>query len=159
MSYDPRVNAHEPSLLEKLRAAVAGGPPLRLAVLFGSRATGKAAAGSDVDIGILPADERMPIGEELAFASALSAVTGTEVDLVRLDHAPPLLGCEIARAGVCVFEAVPGAFAAWRAAAMSEWIDFDEMIAPHRERFLRRLAGRASSAPPSGPSLPRGGRP
>jgi hypothetical protein len=84
----------------------------------------------------------MSIGEELAFASALSAVTGTEVDLVRLDGAPPLLGREIARVGVCVFEAEAGAFAAWRAAAISEWIDFDEMIAPHRARFLERLASK-----------------
>jgi predicted nucleotidyltransferase len=37
---------------DRLRAALAGGPPLRLAVLFGSRATGRARAGSDFDVGI-----------------------------------------------------------------------------------------------------------
>lgn len=127
------------SLIAKVRAAVASGPPARLVVLFGSRATGKAVAGSDIDIGIVPANAQMSIGEELAFASALSAVTGTEVDLVRLDHAAPLLGREVALSGVCLLEEHPGVFAAWRATAMSEWIDFDEMIAPHRERFLQRL--------------------
>jgi predicted nucleotidyltransferase len=91
--YHPFVNADAPSLLEKLRAAVASGPPLRIAVLFGSQATGKALAGSDVDVGILPLDPAMSMGEELAFASALSAVTGTEVDLVRLDDAPPASAC------------------------------------------------------------------
>ena len=141
MRYHGTVSAPDPSLLAKLRAAVASGPRLHLAVLFGSQATGKASPGSDVDLGILPFDAGMSIGDELAFASALSAVTGTEVDLVRLDGTPPLLGREIARVGVCVLEAAPGAFAAWRAAAISEWIDFDEIIAPHRARFLERLAG------------------
>jgi hypothetical protein len=36
----------------------------------------------------------------------------------------------------------PGTFAAFRAEAMSRWIDFEETIAPHRAHFLRRLAGR-----------------
>jgi predicted nucleotidyltransferase len=126
--------------MAKLRAAVASGPRLRLAVLFGSQATGEAVAGSDVDVGILPVDDRMPMGEELELASALSAVTGTEVDLLRLDHASPLLGREIAVSGICLLEENVGSFTAWRAAAMAEWIDFDEMIAPHRERFLERLA-------------------
>ena len=96
------------SLIAKVRAAVASGPPARLVVLFGSRATGKAVAGSDIDIGIVPANAQMSIGEELAFASALSAVTGTEVDLVRLDHAAPLLGREVALSGVCLLEEHPG---------------------------------------------------
>ncbi|GAC1518637.1 MAG: hypothetical protein NVS3B10_20590 [Polyangiales bacterium] len=152
------MDAHLSSLVAKLRAAIASGPPLRLVVLFGSQATGKAAKGSDVDIGILPADRGLPIGDELAFASTLSAATGTEVDVVRLDGAPPLLAREIAQVGVCVFEASPGAFAAWRAAAISEWIDFDEMIAPHRARFLERLAGRGSPATSSRPMQPGGGR-
>jgi len=148
------VNATSPSLLAKLRTAAVSGLRLRLAVLFGSQATGRAAAGSDVDIGIVPDDRGLTLGEELAFASALSAVTGTEVDLVRLDHADPLLGREVAQSGVCVFEAEPGAFAAWRATAMSYWVDFDEMVAPHRERMLQRLARRAASG--DGGS-PRGG--
>lgn len=101
--------------------------------------------GSDVDLGILPIEPQLPIAEELAFATEVSAATGTEVDLVRLDHADPLLGREIARCGVCVFEAQPGAFVAWRAFAVSQWIEFDEIIAPHRERFLRRLASREAA--------------
>lgn len=113
------MNPPRPSLLAQLRTAVASGPRLRLAVLFGSQATGKAAPGRDVDIGIVPLDAAMPIGDELAFASALVAVVGTEIDLVRLDHAAPLLGREVAQSGVCLFEAAPGAFAAWRASAMS----------------------------------------
>lgn len=129
-----------PPTLAKVCDALARGPHLRLAVLFGSQATGEARGGSDADIGIVPVDPDLPLADELALASALSEITGVEIDLVRLDDPPPLLGREVARDGVCLFEADPGAFAAWRAEAMSRWIDFDEIIAPHRALLLARLA-------------------
>jgi len=125
---------------DRLAAALAGGPALRLAVLFGSRATGRASAGSDFDVGILPVDPELSLHDELAFAASLSAAVSGEVDLVRLDGDAPLLGAEVARTGVCLFEAAPGTFAAYRASAMSRWIDFDGIVAPYRARFLRRLA-------------------
>jgi predicted nucleotidyltransferase len=132
------------ALRARLGAALAEGPPLRLAVLFGSRATGRARAGSDVDVGIIPVDAALSLHDELALASALSALSKTEVDIVRLDDTAPLLGAEIARDGVCLFEESPGVFAAFRAQAISRWIEFDDTIAPHRARFLRRLSsGRA----------------
>jgi predicted nucleotidyltransferase len=127
-------------LLDRLRAALAGGPPLRLAILFGSRATGHAREGSDIDIGILPVDPQLSLNEELLLASTLSAAVSAEVDVVRLDDDAPLLGAEVARDGICLFEANSGVFAAYRATAMSRWIDFEETIAPHRATFLRRLA-------------------
>jgi predicted nucleotidyltransferase len=111
-----------------------------LAVLFGSRATGRARTASDFDIAILPVDPELSLHDELALAASLSAAASAEVDLVRLDDDAPLLGAEVARTGVCLLEAAPGTFAAYRASAMSRWIDFDATIAPHRARFLRRLA-------------------
>jgi predicted nucleotidyltransferase len=125
---------------DRLRAALADGPPLRLAVLFGSAATGRARAGSDVDVGIIPADPALALHDELALAAALSAAVSAEVDLVRLDADAPLLGAQVAREGVCLLEAEPGVFAAFRAEAISLWLDFEETIAPHRALFLRRLA-------------------
>jgi predicted nucleotidyltransferase len=127
--------------LRRLREALAQGPPLRLAVLFGSRATGKAGVSSDYDVGILPVDPALSLHEELALASNLSGAVRAEVDLVRLDHDAPQLGAEVARSGVCLFEAAPGTFAAYRARAISVFIDFDSLVAPYRARFLRVLAG------------------
>jgi predicted nucleotidyltransferase len=129
----------DPVLLERLRALLGDGPPLKLVVLFGSRAKGQERTGSDLDIGILPVEPTRPLREELALAAALSAAAGVEVDLVRLDRDDPLLGREVAQTGVCLFEATPGVFSAYRATAMSRWIDFDEAVAPHRANFLRRL--------------------
>ena len=135
------VTCAAPTLLTKLRDALSKGPPLRLAVLFGSQATGSARPGSDFDIAILPLDLELSLGDELALATSLSAVTGSEVDLVRLDKDDPLLHREIALHGICLLEEAPGTFSSYRANAVSRWIDFEETIAPHRARFLRRLAG------------------
>lgn len=130
-----------PSLVSKLRDVLSKGPALRLAVLFGSQATGRARPGSDFDIAILPADLELSLNDELMLARSLSAATGSEVDLVRLDKDDPLLHREIALHGLCLAEDVAGRFSAYRANAVSRWIDFEETIAPHRARFLRRLAG------------------
>ncbi len=75
------------ALRERIRAVLAAGPQLRLAVLFGSQASGTGREGSDVDIGIVPVDSNLTLRDELLLASSLSAITGTEVDVVRLDGA------------------------------------------------------------------------
>jgi predicted nucleotidyltransferase len=127
--------------LARLRSALEASALVRLAVLFGSRATGTARSASDFDVGILPWDSGLALQSELALAAALSGVVGQEVDLVRLDGDNPLLGREVARTGFCLFEAEPGLFAAYRASAVACWLDFDEVSTPHRRNFLRRLAG------------------
>jgi len=126
-------------MIAQVSAACAAAFPLELAVLFGSFASGRARSGSDVDIGILPSND-VALSAELALASSISAITHTEVDIVRLDRDDPLLGREVARHGIPLYERMPGAFAAYRARAMSTWIDWNEIITPYRERFLRRLA-------------------
>lgn len=134
--------SHETAeLLARLTETCERAFPLRIAVLFGSRATGRSRPGSDFDVGIVPVDPEMSLRDELALSSSLSAVTGAEVELVRLDRVDPLVGREVARDGVCLFEQAPGTFAAYRADAMSTWIDFEETIAPHRAHLLRRLGG------------------
>jgi predicted nucleotidyltransferase len=134
------VTALEAPVLERLRFTLAGSTLVRLAVLFGSRASGTARPSSDFDVGIVPHDPRFSLRDELALSSALSGVVRGEVDLVRLDRDDPLLGREVSLSCICLYEAEPGAFAAYRAAAASRWIEFDETIAPHRQRLLRRLA-------------------
>lgn len=129
-------------LLSKLRSVVEAGVPLRLLVLFGSQASGRASVGSDVDIGVVPIYGDLTANDESALVNALSAAANAEVDLVRLDQADPLLGREVARSGICIFEKKPGTFARWRARAMSEWIDFDQTISPYRKRYLQRIVDR-----------------
>ena len=93
--YPFHVPSPDPSLLQRLREAMPGGLPLRLAVLFGSRATGPVRDDSDVDLGIIPCDPELVLGDELGEASRLSGLLGLEIDLVRLDQDNPLLGREV----------------------------------------------------------------
>ena len=131
-------------LVATLRDAIAQAPPMRLVVLFGSRARDRARPDSDVDVGIVPVDAALPLGAELALQSALSKAAGSEVDLVRLDGDDLLVGREAALHGVLVYEERPGLYAGWRARAMSEWLDFETSLGPARERWLERIAARGS---------------
>ncbi|HWL87217.1 MAG TPA: nucleotidyltransferase domain-containing protein, partial [Polyangiaceae bacterium] len=108
-----------PDLLQRLRTLLVEGPSLRLAVLFGSRIKGGARPSSDFDIGIIPVDRHLSLHVEFGLASALSEVVRAEVDLVRLDTDDPILGREVARHGLCLFEEEAGMFAAYRATAIS----------------------------------------
>jgi predicted nucleotidyltransferase len=88
------------TLVDDLKRALAEGPPLRLAILFGSAVSGRARPDSDVDVGILPDDTDLPLHAELDLQSALERACGRPVDLVRLDRASTLLKWEAARHGV-----------------------------------------------------------
>lgn len=111
-------------------------------MLFGSQAKGRAREDSDVDVGVLPSGLGLSLAEELELARQLSEACGLEVDVVRLDRDDPLLGYEAARHGLPIWETVAGNFAAYRARAISTWLDFEETVAPHRKTYLLRLARR-----------------
>jgi predicted nucleotidyltransferase len=97
--------------------------------------------GSDVDIGIIPADPGLALAAELELQASLARACGREVDLVRLDRAPTLVKWEVARGGRVLLES--GRFEAARfiAAAASEYLDYAPSFTLAAERFQRRLAG------------------
>src|SRR5215218_781574 len=77
----------EDSVVESLRKALRGRRDVRLALLFGSRARGRARPDSDADVAVLGKDLNL-----LALASDLSEAVGIEVDVVSLtDPGYPLL--------------------------------------------------------------------
>ena len=134
----------DPVLIARLGAVLRAGPPLRLAVLFGSAAVGRRRPDSDVDVAILTAD---PIDADRArdFIVDLARAAEADVDLVDIDQAPTLLKWRIAVHGVPIVEAAHGEFARFRARAASEYIDFAPALAYHGERFRRRLVEEGSS--------------
>ncbi|MGH7899892.1 MAG: type VII toxin-antitoxin system MntA family adenylyltransferase antitoxin [Candidatus Binatia bacterium] len=91
------------TLVAVLEAALAEGPALSLAVLFGSSARGHAHADSDVDLAILPVDPELPLHAELVLQATLERACGRSVHLVRLDYASTVLKWEVARQGIMVF--------------------------------------------------------
>jgi predicted nucleotidyltransferase len=84
-------------VLERIRQLLERTPGVRLAYLFGSAARGQDRDASDVDIAVL-LDASAPLEEDL-LREALERVAVREVDLVRLDRAPPLLLAEVLREG------------------------------------------------------------
>jgi uncharacterized protein len=125
-------------LLERLRQCAASLPEVRLAVLFGSTARGKAGSRSDVDIGVLldpdTPDARNRVEYELG-----RAVRDREVDVIFLKDAPPLLRFEIARDGVVLCQEEDGLWTDFKAQAMIDWWDWEPIARRIEEALIARL--------------------
>jgi len=120
--------------LEVLRA----GPPLRLAVLFGSRATKRARANSDVDIAIVPRDGTFQFNDELRISSQLSKRLRLKIDLIRGDQASALHRFAIARDGVLLQADSPAEWSRFRGQAASEHAEIAEIIERTTNLFRQR---------------------
>lgn len=139
MTFDPDL------LLARLRRALAEGPPLRLAILFGSAARGTLHAESDVDVGIIPRDAGLPWDEESDLQVRLTRACGRAVDLVRLDRASTLLRWEAARTAVRLLAEPLSEHPRFIAVAAIEHADLMTSLGPAAERFRQRLAARAGA--------------
>jgi predicted nucleotidyltransferase len=133
---------------DRILSVLQAGPPLRLAMLFGSAARGTAHAGSDLDIGIVPVDPELALSIELDLQAELARVCGRDVDLVRLDRAPTLVKWKVARDGQVLLQWSPSEAARFVASAASEYLDFAPSFERAAERFRRSLvrAGKQVSA-------------
>lgn len=88
-----------------VRAAdhLARDPRVQAVYGFGSRARGEAGPASDVDVAVL-LDRKVSLKEELVLrAKVTSELRRDDVDLVILNHAPPLLRYEVVAAGCRLF--------------------------------------------------------
>lgn len=121
--------------IEALRGALHGRKDIRLALLFGSRARGRARPDSDADVAVLGRDLDL-----LEIAADLSAAARIEVDVVSLeDPGYPLLNA-LLRDSLVLHEGERGAAATWRAHALLD----AELDRPGYERmrdaYLKKLA-------------------
>lgn len=108
---------------------------LDLVLLFGSRARGRARAGSDTDIAVL-ARERLPIPALDAITRDLKSVFGSEVDVVDLQAAPPLLAGRIAR-DAKPLAGSPRAFSRARVRCAARYLDFQPHLGRRRSHLRR----------------------
>jgi predicted nucleotidyltransferase len=126
------------SLEDRLRQTVASLPEVRLAVLFGSIARGKAEPESDVDVGVLlepdSPDARSRVEAELG-----NAVGDREVDVIFLKDAPPLLRFEVARDGVVLRQDQDGLWTDFKARAMIDWWDWEPIASRIEAALIERL--------------------
>ena len=109
---------------------------LRLALLFGSVAQGRAHVGSDVDIAVLGNGF-----DVLALTAELSLLLGREVQVVSLEKSSFALRKAILRDGICLFELSPGEEARWRFRTLLE-VETDGPAYDRINRaYLDRIAG------------------
>lgn len=106
--------------LEALRSALHG-EGLSLAVLFGSRATGREHPQSDWDIGVVADAAGSPDLD--ALAARLEARLGGRVDIVNLRLASPLLCMEVVRHGRVLLDATGDAFPAFASLSLRRYED------------------------------------
>lgn len=80
------------NLKQIILAAISIQPGIRLAILFGSLATGKGRAESDLDLAV-DAGRSLTVSEKMALISELAQSTGRPIDLVDIHTVgEPLLG-------------------------------------------------------------------
>jgi predicted nucleotidyltransferase len=127
-------------LVEAIAQVLHAGPPLRLAVLFGSVAEGRAHTGSDVDIAILPRDTDLLLSDELALQDQLARATGRSVDLVRIDRSPAALRWQIASKGQLLVADPIWEWTRFRAQEASSHADISDALERYAHVFLRRVA-------------------
>jgi predicted nucleotidyltransferase len=116
-------------------AAWCGQQPVRLCILFGSQATGKARPDSDIDLAIWPS-QSLTTAQKLRWVSALSELADAEVNLVLVSaDLDPVLGFELVRDGSLVFEREP---ALWPHLRAQLWHGYEDSL-PFRRAARAQL--------------------
>lgn len=129
----PKASDH----LASIRDALAQLPGVELALLFGSRATGRAGPNSDLDLAV-----EAPGVDLFALAGDLSAELGVEVDVIELaDASVPLLH-QLVRDSTVVYERVHGRAASWRVRALCELETDLPWFRRMRDAWLTRVSER-----------------
>jgi len=120
---------------------VAKRPEIQAAYVFGSVASGRARADSDVDVAVL-IDRRVPPGRILKYRLKLMADLGTalhrsDVDVVILNEASPLLAHRVLSQGTLVFERSAPARVRFQTKTAGLYLDLIPTFETHI-RYLKR---------------------
>ena len=108
--------------------------PVHLCVLFGSQASGRTHAHSDVDLALWPTTP-LPSATRLRWICELESALAQDVSLVLVSaDLDPVLGFEIVRQGCLIFEAQPGL---WMRRRAQLWHAYNDSL-PFR-RFAQEV--------------------
>jgi predicted nucleotidyltransferase len=141
LSYSARVNQTVTSDQLQRLSKIARDRGLPLMMLFGSRGRGTPNRGSDWDIAVVVASQWSP-RQHLELLSALEAVLGGTVDMVRLTAStdPVLLRQVFGADGRCLFELTPGAIHSWRSLAARIYADHLIVQRRHQQELRSKTA-------------------
>jgi len=130
-----------------LTAIIQGLSPLeqvRAALLFGSRATGRARPDSDVDVAVLLSPDAAKSGKDVlerVLSALASGLAADRLDVVILNAAPPALAFQILKHGVVAFERDRRDLHRLRVRVYDVHADY-----AHVERFFREAVKRRALA-------------
>jgi predicted nucleotidyltransferase len=120
-------------------------PTVRLAWLFGSRVRGTARAESDVDVAVL-VDDACAAGSGALKDSCFRliplmtrAVRSDLIDLVILNHAPPLLRHRVIRDGVLLYARADAERVRFVHDTLREYLDFEPRLREQTRLLIRRM--------------------
>lgn len=121
-------------MISVLADAFRAAPAVAAVYLFGSVATGRAKASSDVDVGVLyrsPPPDTL-LGQPYEQEVALSKRLGPPVQIIVMNSAPPDLVHRILRDGVLVTESDANAGIAFEVQARNVYFDLLPMLRAYR---------------------------
>ena len=129
------------SITRAVSRCVTRRPEIQAAYVFGSVASGRARADSDVDVAVL-IDRRVPPGRILKYRLKLMADLGTalhrsDVDVVILNEASPLLAHRVLSQGTLVFERSASARVRFQTKTAGLYLDLIPTFETHI-RYLKR---------------------
>ncbi|MEO0540663.1 MAG: nucleotidyltransferase domain-containing protein [Cyanobacteria bacterium P01_A01_bin.105] len=139
------------TLVPQLRCQL---PSVKLVILFGSQATGRAHTQSDWDIAILAEASPWDVFLMQRDIADLLKLCFDDLDLVIINHCSPLLGFNISRDGQCLYEAEPGLFQKFTVRAWKRFWDTAK-FRKLQDKYIRETAesilndfGRSSNGHP-----------
>jgi predicted nucleotidyltransferase len=125
--------------LRDLGEVVGAVPGVRLVVVFGSVARGKAFPDSDVDVAVMSGG----FWDQLELGTKVGALLQREAHVVDLATAGEMLRYLVAREGIPIFEVDPTAWPRFQAEAAIGYFDFEPTLKLCAEAARRRVRAEA----------------
>jgi predicted nucleotidyltransferase len=134
----------DPSIVDRVTAALADRPEVLEAYVFGSQASGAATALSDVDVAVYLDTSRAPAtpyGAAADLSTALGVATSRpDVDVVVLNDAPPLLYHRVITRGIRILSRDLRATTTREGQALSRYCDYQPQLRRLEAALASRLA-------------------
>ncbi len=128
-------------MFDAVRDILLRDPRVAFALVFGSRATGRARPDSDLDIAVgVPAGTRLTAADIGGLVSTIEAVAGCQVDIVIVSEASIPLRFAIFRDGTELIVRDRTELVAQKARAIVDWLDFQPIHRRMAEGALRAAA-------------------
>jgi uncharacterized protein len=134
-------------LLDAIARALSPLDEVQAALLFGSRATGRARPDSDVDVAVLlsPDSKADGLGLRRLVGALTDEIAADRLDVVILNGAPPALAFQVLKHGVVAFERDARPLHRFRVRTYGAHADYEPVERFFREVTKRRALGGGAS--------------